>query len=169
MASIVYLAVAIYSNSLYISVKYYDKYYKLKEDAQMEDINVNDELAEKFRYDPFPRHLGIKIIKLSPGYARVSLQVQDYMTNILRITHGGIVFTLADVALGIASNARGQASVAMSVTINFIKASKPGNILYATAEEIHSGRRTANYRITIEDDKGKLIALAQGLVFQESK
>ncbi len=135
----------------------------------MEEINVNDDLAEKIKDDPFPRHLGIKTIKLSPGYARVSLQVQDYMTNILRITHGGIVFTLADVALGIASNARGQASVAMSVTINFIKASKPGTVLFATAEEIHSGRRTANYRITIEDDQGKLIAMAQGLVFQESK
>lgn len=134
----------------------------------MEDINIDHDLAERIKDDPFPRHLGIEIIKLSPGYAKVSLQVQDYMTNILHITHGGVIFTLADVALGIASNARGQASVAMSVTINFIKASKPDTVLYATAEEISCGRRTSNYRITIEDDKGKLIALAQGLVFQES-
>ncbi len=135
----------------------------------MQDININDELAEKILDDPFPRHLGIEIIKLAPGFAKVSLSVQEHMTNILRITHGGIVFTLADVALGIASNARGQASVAVSVNINFIKASKPGDVLVATAEEIHSGRRTANYRITVEDDQGKLIAVAQGLVFQENK
>jgi len=135
----------------------------------MQDINVNDELAVKILDDPFPRHLGIEIIKLSPGFSKVSLKVQEHMTNILRITHGGIVFTLADVALGIASNARGQASVAANVNINFIKPSNPGDVLVATAEEVHSGRRTSNYRITIEDEQGKLVAIAQGLVFQETK
>ncbi|WP_347488119.1 PaaI family thioesterase [Desulfoscipio sp. XC116] len=135
----------------------------------MADINISDELAVKIKNDPFPNHLGAEIIKLSPGFARVSLKVQEHMTNIHRITHGGVVFTLADIALGMASNARGQDAVAVNANINFIRASKPGDVLVATAEEVHLGRRTANYRITIETDGGKLIAIAQGLVFRESK
>ncbi|AGL02682.1 PaaI family thioesterase [Desulfoscipio gibsoniae] len=134
----------------------------------MPDINVNDDIALKIKNDPFPKHMGVEIIELSPGFARVSMKVQEHMTNILRITHGGVVFTLADVALGIASNARGSAAVAVNVNINFIRASRPGDVLIATAEEVHLGRRTANYRITIEDDDGKVVAMAQGLVFRES-
>jgi len=129
------------------------------------EINISNNLAAFIKDDPFPNHLGVKIIELSPGYARVSLQVQDYMTNIHRITHGGLVFTLADVALGIASNARGQTAVAVSVNINYIKASKPGDTLIATAVEEHLGRSAANYRVTVEDGQGRLIASAQGLVF----
>ena len=131
------------------------------------DYDISENLKTKFAEDPFPKHLGIKIMELQPGYAKLSIQVQPHMANILGITHGGIVFTLADAALGVASNARGVFSVAINVNISYIKSSKSGDVLIAVAEELHSGRRTANYKVTIEDEQGKLIALAQGLVFQE--
>ncbi|TYO94674.1 hydroxyphenylacetyl-CoA thioesterase PaaI [Desulfallas thermosapovorans] len=135
----------------------------------MADINLSDEIAVKIKDDPFPNYLGVEIIKVAPGYAKVSLKVQEHMTNIHRITHGGVVFTVADVALGNASNSHGPAAVAMNVNINYMRPSKPGDVLIATAEEVHLGRRTAHYRITVENEQGKLVATVQGLVFRENK
>ncbi|SFG79303.1 acyl-CoA thioesterase [Desulfotomaculum arcticum] len=132
-------------------------------------IKLDEELKERIKDDPYPNHLGVKIIELTPGYSKVSLKIKEHMTNIHRITHGGVIFTLADVALGTASNSRGQMAVAVNVNINFIKASKVGDTLIATAREEHLGRRTANYRVTVEDEQGKLIASIQGLVFRETK
>ncbi|WP_027366239.1 hydroxyphenylacetyl-CoA thioesterase PaaI [Desulfotruncus alcoholivorax] len=132
-------------------------------------IKLDEELKERIKDDPYPNHLGVKIIELVPGYSKVSLKIEEHMTNMHKITHGGVVFTLADVALGTASNSRGQRAVAINVNINFIKASKVGDILIATAREEHLGRRTASYRVTVEDEQGKLIASMQGLVFREPK
>lgn len=133
-----------------------------------ENINgIDAETLAKLRNDPFPNHLGVQVIELQPGYARVSLAVDGHMTNIHRITHGGVVFTVADVALGLASNSHGPSAVAVNVNINFIRASRPGDTLIATATEEHLGRRTASYRVTVEDQLGKLVAVTQGLVYRK--
>jgi len=130
---------------------------------------MTKELLQKLRDDPFPNYLGVELDEVAPGYARVKLRVQDHMTNIHRITHGGVVFTLADVALGVASNSRGPAAVAVNVNINYIRASSPGDVLVTTAEEEHLGRQTASYRVTVRDGRGRLVAVAQGLVFRKAE
>ena len=50
-------------------------------------------------------------------------------------THGGVVFSLGDMAFGAASNSHGQTAVALNVGINFLKASKSGDRLIAEATE----------------------------------
>lgn len=127
---------------------------------------ISAETLARLRNDPFPNQLGVEVMELGPGYARVTLAVDGQMTNIHGITHGGVVFTLADVALGLASNSHGPGAVAVNVNINYIRASKPGDRLTATATEEHLGRRTASYRVTVEDQRGKLVAVTQGLVFR---
>lgn len=136
----------------------------------VEKINgITEDVLEKLRCDPFPEHLGVEVVELTPGYARVSLTVGENMTNIHHITHGGVVFTVADFALGLASNSHSPGAVAVNVNINFIRASKPGDILTATAREEHLGRRTASYRIQVEDQQGKLVANVQGLVYRNTE
>ncbi|KJS71282.1 MAG: phenylacetic acid degradation protein [Desulfotomaculum sp. BICA1-6] len=130
---------------------------------------ITDKVLEKMRHDPFPEILGVELIELAPGYARVSLTLDEKMTNIHHITHGGVVFTVADVALGLASNSHGPSAVAVNVNINYIRPSKPGDILTATAREEHLGRRTASYRIKVEDQQGKLVATVQGLVYRNAE
>ncbi|MCL4441759.1 MAG: hotdog fold thioesterase [Firmicutes bacterium] len=129
-------------------------------------IEVSEELWEKLKDDPFPRHLGVDIMEVRPGYARVGLKVAHFMTNIHRITHGGVVFTLADVALGNACNSWGDSEVAMNVSIYYLKASRPGEYLMATAMAENMTRRTGLYRIKVENEKGELVATADGLVYR---
>jgi acyl-CoA thioesterase len=131
-------------------------------------IEVVDEVMNRLKNDPFPRHLGIELLELRPGYARAGLAVADYMTNIHGVTHGGAVFTLADMALGNACNSWGDAELAINVTIYYLRPSKPGEYLTATASAENITRKTGLYRIVVENESGDKIALADGLVYRKS-
>lgn len=130
-------------------------------------IALPGELKAWILNDPFPNSLGVEILELKPGYSRVRLRVTQSMTNIHGITHGGVIFTVADVAFGTASNSRGEPAVAMNMSINYLKKSSPGDELVATAREENLTRRTGLYRITVENQHGELLAVAQGLVYRQ--
>lgn len=123
-------------------------------------------VKEKFTQDNFPQFLGIQILELRQGYARVAMKVKNEMLNFHGITHGGAVFALADTALGLAANSRGNPSVALQVSINFISPSKEGSVLTATASEDHLTRKTGIYSIAVEDEHGQPVALLRGTVYR---
>ena len=62
---------------------------------------------EMFEVDAASRKLGIELIELSPGHARMSMVVTEDMVNGYAITHGGYVFLLADTTFAMACNSRG--------------------------------------------------------------
>lgn len=120
--------------------------------------------------DPFARMLGAEIECIEPGFSKVSLTVTDEMVNFHGITHGGLIFTLGDIAFAAASNSHGKTALAMNVNINFLKASKVGDRLVAEAREQHAGGRTALYAITVyEKNSGEVIARSQDLVYRTGK
>lgn len=124
-------------------------------------------MVDHGKEDSFPDFLGVEILELKPGYARVGLQIKENMVNIHQITHGGVIFTLADVALGRASNTHGPKAVAINVNINFLKVSRPGDYLVAIAREEKITRRTGVYRVEITNQQQEKIAVAQGLVYRQ--
>src|SRR5213596_747455 len=67
------------------------------------------------------------------------------LTISFRIVHGGLPFSLADSAFAFACNNRNNLSVALDVTITFMKAVNVGDVLTAEAKEIHNGRSTGVY------------------------
>ncbi len=140
----------------------------MSDEIRSKNEEISEELLEKLKDDPFPRHLGVEVLDVRPGYAKVGLRVADFMTNIHRITHGGVVFTLADVALGNACNSWGDTEVAINVSIYYLKASRPGEYLTATARSENITRKTGLYRIRVENEIGELVATANGLVYRLS-
>ncbi|SHI78358.1 PaaI family thioesterase [Desulfofundulus thermosubterraneus] len=132
-------------------------------------VTLSGELKEWLLNDPFPRLLGVEIVELEPGYSRVRLKVTEQMTNIHGITHGGVIFTVADVAFGIASNSRGVPAVGINMNISYLKKSVPGDELVATAREENLTRHTGLYRITVENQRGELLAVASGLVYRQNQ
>ncbi len=107
--------------------------------------------------------------EVSPGYAKASMEVKPELINGVGVTHGGAIFSLADVVFAAASNAHGPVALALNVNIQFLKATALGDILTATAREENLTRRTGLYRMEVRDSKGDLVALASGLVYRKSK
>ncbi|MBD0286689.1 MAG: hotdog fold thioesterase, partial [Flavisolibacter sp.] len=85
------------------------------------------------------------------------------------VIHGGIAFSLADSAFAFACNNRNNLSMALDTSITFTKTIKPGDVLTAETNEIHNGRNTGLYLITITNQKGEQVALFKGTCFRTGK
>ncbi|MFZ5632856.1 MAG: PaaI family thioesterase [Bacillota bacterium] len=125
------------------------------------------EFADLFRQrDAMARHLGIVLVEAIPGYARATMKVGPELLNGAGVTHGGAIFSLADIVFAAAGNARGPLALALSVNIHFLKATTAGAVLTATAREEKITGRTGLYRMEVRDDRGDLVALAEGLAYR---
>lgn len=136
----------------------------------MPDTLCDPKILDLVQTDAFARHLGATIEIVAPGHSRVLLTVTDVMTNFHGTTHGGIIFAISDMAFAAACNSHGRVAVALNVSICYLKPSFPGDRLKAEAMEIHCGRRTSLYDITvINQDTGTLIAKSQDQAFRKNE
>lgn len=114
--------------------------------------------------DRHARNLGIQLEEAHRGHARASLKITGEMINAVGLTMGGVTFTLADFVFAVASNSHGTVAVALSAQIQFCAASREGDRLIATAQEMSRGKRTGVYQVEVRKDDGGLIALFAGTV-----
>ena len=111
----------------------------------------------------FSELLGCRVVQLDEGLAHVALSLEPQLRNRGGKLHGGALFSLVDISMGLAcSSAHGfdQQSVTIECKINYIRAVSEGEVL-CIAKVIHPGRRT----LVVEADVmqgDKLVAKAQG-------
>ncbi|MEO6845332.1 MAG: hydroxyphenylacetyl-CoA thioesterase PaaI [Ginsengibacter sp.] len=127
---------------------------------------VVDHMMEK---DLFSNWLGIEIIEIREGYSKIKMIIRNEMVNGFGIVHGGVTFSLADSAFAFACNNRNNLSVALDTSINFIKPVHVDDILIAEAQEIHNGRSTGLYQISITNQHNHTVALFKGTCFRTNK
>ena len=119
--------------------------------------------------DAFSQWLGIELLEIREGYSRIQMTVRKEMVNGFGIAHGGIAFSLADSAFAFACNNRNNLSVALDTNISFTRAVQIGDILKAEATEIHNGRSTGVYSISIFNQQNEQVALFKGTCFRTGK
>lgn len=133
-----------------------------------------DQLAKQvvdkmMEHDAFSQWLGIQVLEIKEGYSRIQMTLRPEMLNGFNIIHGGITFSLADSALAFACNNRNNLSVALDVSITFTKASQPGEVLTAEAKEVHNGRSTGLYLISVTNQQNQAVATFKGTCFRTGK
>lgn len=106
--------------------------------------------------------LGMSVDRDDPGAAVVSMVVRDDMLNGFAITHGGLVFALADTAFALACNEDERVTVAAGADITFLKSTHAGQTLTATAVRRVVSGRTGLYDVTVTDDAGNVVAEFRG-------
>ncbi|HET9430238.1 MAG TPA: hydroxyphenylacetyl-CoA thioesterase PaaI [Chitinophagaceae bacterium] len=137
-------------------------------------MSVKDQLAtdvvnHMMKQDLFSQWLGIEILSIREGYSKLSMAVREEMINGFGIVHGGIAFSLADSAFAFACNNRNNLSVALDTSINFTRPVKVGDTLTAEAKELHNGKGTGLYHITITNQKDHVVAYFKGTCFRTGK
>lgn len=133
------------------------------------DELANDVVNHMMRHDLFSQWLGIEVLEVKEGYSKIKMLVRKEMVNGFGIVHGGIAFSLADSAFAFACNNRNVLSVALDTSINFIKPVHPDDVLTAEAKEIHNGKSTGLYHISITNQKEHAVALFKGLCYRTDK
>ncbi|UUT36694.1 hydroxyphenylacetyl-CoA thioesterase PaaI [Microbacterium elymi] len=106
--------------------------------------------------------LGLRVEHDEPGHAVVSMPVREDMTNGFEITHGGLVFALADTAFAIACNEDERVTVAAGADITFLKSTRAGQTLTATAVRRVVSGRNGLYDVTVRDETGDVVAEFRG-------
>lgn len=139
---------------------------------RVDDITVHkqyyEEICAKVKEDPFARFLGMKLVKVGEGTATAELEVTGDMLNAHGTTHGAVVFALADFVFAVASNSYGKTSVALSMNIGYLAASRKGTRLRATAVEENRTSRTSWYRIRVENEQGP-VAILDALAYRKNE
>ena len=119
---------------------------------------------EFFKNDIFAKNAGIILLEVRKGYSKAKLEI-----NAGARTQGGAIFTLADLALAAAANSHGTLAFSLSSTITFLRASGPGDTLFAEARERYIGRSTGCYQVDITNQDGELIATFESSVFRKDQ
>lgn len=106
--------------------------------------------------------LGMRIIEVQPGYAKLSMVVRDDMLNGHDVCHGGLIFSLADSAFAFSCNSHGGTVVAAAASIDFLAPVHGGDELTAVAVERWRAKRSGVYEVTIVNQRGETVALFRG-------
>jgi acyl-CoA thioesterase len=120
------------------------------------------ELKAKEKNEPIAAFLGMKLVELTPGHARVAMKLKPEHVNFNGTVFGGIITAVADQSFAYASNSVALPSLASQFNIYFLSGANPGDELTADCRVLRSGRRVGISEITVTNQDGKLIAKATG-------
>lgn len=115
-------------------------------------------MRERNSENDFTLRMGIWIVEVKPGYARLEMDVKEWHYNLLGSIHGGVLFTLADNAGGVAAASHGVKMTTISSNFNFLAPGLKTSRLYAIAKEIKKGKHICVYDIGVFNDVDKLLA-----------
>jgi acyl-CoA thioesterase len=120
------------------------------------------ELRAKEAGEPIASFLDMRLLELSPGYAKVTMKLKPEYQNFNGMLFGGIVMSLADQAFAYATNSLVSPSIATQFNIYLIAGANVDDELTAECRVVKSGRRVGFSEMTVTNQDGKLIAKATG-------
>ncbi|WP_141592691.1 PaaI family thioesterase [Myxococcus sp. AB056] len=127
-------------------------------------MNENTAGVEYFEKDAFARELGVELLEVGPGRARVRLPTPSGRKNGLGTVHGAVIFALADIAFATACNSHGQTAIGVQANIAYLAPAGDGPI-EARATELSRGRKLATYEVRVLDAEERLLASFQGTAY----
>lgn len=127
-------------------------------------------LLERINKCPFNAANGIHALRVEEGFAEIAVTLTEKSKNAWGVPHGGLLFSLADVAAGLAAQAlRDGRVVTVSANVNFIRAAR-GTSLRAVGKELRSGRSVGFFDASVFDENGELLLAGQYVMhYSDSK
>jgi len=121
------------------------------------------DIPEGLTESAYFKTLGCKLVRLGDGVAEVKLALEPHLRNRGNVMHGGALFSLVDIAMGLAcSSSHGfdKQSVTVECKINYVRGVPDGEVT-CIGTVLHAGRRTLVVEAEVRQDD-KLVAKAQG-------
>jgi uncharacterized protein (TIGR00369 family) len=111
---------------------------------------------------PYYKHLGIEIIGIGGGFAKLAIDFEDHLTHPFGYLHGGAIASLADSAgiNAVLSMLKGEEkALTLEMKINYFIPVKDVK-LYAEGRVIHKGKRFAVSDVDVKTIDGQMVAKA---------
>ena len=108
--------------------------------------------------------LGLELIEVGPDRVVMSWTVDERHLQPFGLAHGGVHCLVAESAASIAGAlwlGRDGNVVGVNNSTDFLRASRPGEHLRATATPLHRGRSQQLWQVETRDDQDRLVARGQ--------
>ena len=119
-------------------------------------MDLNQILKLRNEPNPYAAEQGIKVVELTEGKSTVHVKIQDYMKNPAGSTHGGLLYSLCDVATAAAAASYGYHVTTVDSSFHYLRAALNVSELFAEAREIKHGRRVMVFEADVTDSEGTL-------------
>lgn len=120
--------------------------------------------------DNFVQWMGVELVDVHVGHVEIQMTVREDHLNFMGWAHGGLLFSFADTAFGLASNSHQHESVGIDAHIAFLSGVRLGDVLIATATEVSRTKRKGVYRVDVtRKEDGVLIVTFTGTVLVTGK
>ena len=104
-------------------------------------------------------HNGITFTEVTEGRAVAELELNDVVINRWGVPHGGALFTMGDVACGVAAiSVRGESLVTLNASIDYMDRADISGKVTAIAKVERAGSRVCFCSAEMFDCNGKRIA-----------
>ena len=111
---------------------------------------------------PFNKLIGIRIVRRHPDGVTLACPMGDHLRNSAGVMHGGVLATVADVAVGVAlsSHFGGRRPITTTeMKINYLRPVQDGKLL-ARSHLLRIGKHLCVGRVDMFDAQRKLAAVA---------
>ena len=128
-----------------------------------EELSPDHKLALMQKMNTLAKYwslLGMELVDVKKGWAKVSLEFSEKLTHPLGIAHGGAIFSPADSAIAMALTGlveQDEICATIEMKINYLKPFDKGKIT-AEANIIHKGKKIAIGDVQVINDQGHIIA-----------
>lgn len=115
--------------------------------------------------EPFDRHNHFRIVDADDGVGVVALDIHPESLNIWGTPHGGLLYTLSDVACGCAVlTVRPESHVTVTGSMDYMNPAPTSGKVIATGRVTKMGGKLAYCDSELRDEGGKLIATGRAVM-----
>jgi len=125
---------------------------------------VSGRLEKLMERDAWLKSLGVSLVHAASDRVMIEMSVREVHMNFNGTCHGGVLFSLAATAFGLAANGHGVISAAVHANIAFCAPVKIGEQLIAEAVQVSRSRRVGTYRVDVSSAE-RIVATFTGTVY----
>ncbi|NLK52940.1 MAG: PaaI family thioesterase [Syntrophomonadaceae bacterium] len=118
---------------------------------------------------PAHQHLHMHLLSLAPGKARLQMPTNPAFSNSYGLTHGGLIATFTDSAMGVALRTLNLRAVTVEINLNFLAPVKVDQILTVTAYKVHLGSQLVVAEAEVFNPDKKLVAKSRATFYRVGK
>ena len=124
-------------------------------------MNYKDLIEQLEKDDSFSKHNNYHIEKWNEEEAIIKADIDKNSLNPYGKVHGGFLFGLGDMVMGLRAASTGRRAVTLDCSINYLKPGE-GKYLIAKARMLKPGKKVAFLSADIYNDKEELISTMNG-------
>jgi phenylacetic acid degradation protein PaaD len=129
-------------------------------------------VKKQFERDNYAKSLGIILDKLTDDTIQMHVQLREDMLNMYNRPHGGIIYSLADVAFSVLGNNKNNISVGLDCSITYHASPDQGTVLVVEGKTLSNSRRTAAFLFEVYTEKKEmriLVATMKSVSYRTGK